>query len=545
MNKKYGVIFCLLMANCFVKAQTFTEFDINPYLGQGSYPTDLVVCNGKLYCSATDSTHGFEPWVSDGTAGGTQLLADIFTGTENSFPQNLTADSNILFFQANDSIHGQELWATNGDSTYLVKDIYPGTGASLPQNLFVFNHKLYFQADDGTHGPELWVSDGTQAGTQLLKDINTANGDTAGSFPSGFTPYNGKLYFNANDNVHGYELWVTDGTTNGTTLVMDIYPDTVGSNPTDLTVCNGKLFFNANDGTDGSELWVTDGTPNGTQLVKDIFPGYQSSNPQGLTAFNNELFFQADDGVDGPELWKSDGTSNGTQLVNDIYSGPIGSYPQGFTTYQGKLFFQATDSLYGAELWVTDGTNSGTTLFGDLNPGVNSSNPGFFIPYHNDLYFIAQPDSVSGAQMFLTDGTQSGTHAIILVNGPLNPLGATNGFTLFDNSLAFSAFYDPNAGQQLWLFNDAPSAIKQVAAKGAFTIYPNPCKDYFTLGGLNPGESYTIRFIDLTGRVLQTQQIEATAPAMQFFTPQISAGVYLVEAQSGQNTNTLRLVKGE
>jgi ELWxxDGT repeat protein len=544
MNKKYGVIFCLLMVNCFVKAQTFTEFDINPYLGQGSYPTDLVVCNGKLYCSATDSTHGFEPWVSDGTSNGTQLLADIFAGTENSFPQNLTADSNILFFQANDSIHGQELWANNGDSTYLVKDIYPGTGASLPQNLFVFNHKLFFQADDGIHGPELWVSDGTQAGTQLLKDINTANGDSAGSFPSGFAPYNGKLYFNANDNVHGYELWVTDGTTNGTNLVMDIYPDTVGSNPTDLTAFNNRLYFVANDGIHGNELWVTDGTT--TELDRDINPGYQSSNPQELTVFNNAiLIFQADDGVHGPELCSILGEQVGYQLISDIYPGPTGSYPQNFFQYQGKLFFQATDSLHGAELWVTDGTSGGTTLLGDLNPGPNGSYPGFFIQYHADLYFIAQPDSVSGAQMFLTDGTLNGTHAIILVNGPLNPLGATNGFTLFDNSLAFSAYYDTMAGQQLWLFNDAPTAVKQVAAQDAFTVYPNPCKDYFTLGGLSPGESYTIRFIDLIGRILQTQQIQAVAPAMQFFTPQISAGVYLVETQSGQNTSTLRLVKGE
>src|SRR6266436_1429761 len=38
----------------------------------------------------------------------------------------------------------------------------------------------YFQGNDGIHGPELWRSDGTAAGTSLVKEINSgADGSNA------------------------------------------------------------------------------------------------------------------------------------------------------------------------------------------------------------------------------------------------------------------------------------------------------------------------------------------------------------------------------
>lgn len=43
---------------------------------------------------------------------------------------------------------------------------------------------------------------------ELVKDINP-NDD---SHPGLKIEYNDKLYFTANDGVHGYELWYTDGT---------------------------------------------------------------------------------------------------------------------------------------------------------------------------------------------------------------------------------------------------------------------------------------------------------------------------------------------
>ena len=67
------------------------------------------------------------------------------------------------------------------------------------------------------------------------------------------------------------ELWKTDGTVVGTTLIKDINP-TGESRPFDLISNSEVTFFFADDGTNGREPWKTDGTEEGTVLIKDINP---------------------------------------------------------------------------------------------------------------------------------------------------------------------------------------------------------------------------------------------------------------------------------
>jgi ELWxxDGT repeat protein len=135
-----------------------------------------------------------------------------------------------------------------------------------------------------------------------LKDIFPGSGS---SNPNYFTDINGTLFFTAYDPTNGQELWKSDGTEAGTTMVKDIYPGSNGSSPQYLTDVNGTLFFQANDDTNGYELWKSDGTQAGTTLVKDIRPGSASSSPQYLTDVNGTLFFSAQD-PEGRELWKFD-----------------------------------------------------------------------------------------------------------------------------------------------------------------------------------------------------------------------------------------------
>ena len=425
---------------------TSLVLDIYPGASFGNPVNTTALGNGKALFSANDgaSNHGNELWVTDGTAAGTSMVLDI-NPTGDSAPSNFGALGNgVVLFRASDGTHGQELWATDGTAagTSMVKDINAGTGDSLPQ-LFaaIGNGKALFRATDGaTHGAELWVTDGTSAGTSMVLDINAGTGNSS---PGNFTVIgSGKVLFSATDGTsnHGTELWVTDGTAAGTSMILDINAGTGNSNPAKFAALgNGKFVFSATDNAHGQELWVTDGTGAGTSLVLDISPS-AGSIPNYLTALGNgKVLFRANDGTHGTELWITDGTAAGTSMVKDIYPGTGNSSPTKFTALgNGKSVFSATDSAHGAELWVTDGTAAGTSLVLDINPGAVNATPNYLTALGNGTVLFRANDGTHGTELWITDGTAAGTSLV----QDINP-GATGGnpgqFAVLTSALCFVA----------------------------------------------------------------------------------------------------------
>jgi len=290
--------------------------------GSSANMSGFTQFNSKVYFQADDGVSGAELWVTDGTADGTFMLKDI-NASEGSYPSDLQVTQSKLQFQARDG-NGTEIWETDGtpDGTVIVKDIsgsnsVPLTAPSLklPKNLmggYVFikvKAKTFFQASDASHGSELWVMDGTNVGTaHLVRDINP-KGDALDSNDSPFlntTFYSmgSKIYFRATDGKHGYELWSSDGTSNGTQMVKDINPkgDGIIFAGISSTVFNSKLYLWAIDGHNQfGSLWVTDGTPAGTQAVK-VASGYDYSHQPII--FRSALYMTVSDGKHGIQLVK-------------------------------------------------------------------------------------------------------------------------------------------------------------------------------------------------------------------------------------------------
>jgi ELWxxDGT repeat protein len=374
-----------------------------------SSPHDLTNVGGTLFFAATSGGTD-KLWKSDGTKAGTvPVIPDEIN------PSFLTNFNGTLFFSANDGISGTELWKSNGTpgGTMMVKDIntVPGN-SSNPSSLAVLNGTLFFSATDGTaggdHGQELWQSDGSPDGTTMVADINPG---TAGSNPFSLTSVDGTLYFDASDGTSGVEPWRSNGgplVPGSTERVDDINPGPGSSFPAldgqgAYVGLNGTVFFRADDGTNGAELWKTTGglgTP-GAQLVADINPTGDSF-PGELTAFNGALYFRALENVHGFELWKTNGGPlgpGGTELAADINPGAGSSIPQGFTKWNGKLFFNATGATTGSELWSSGGDQATTSLVSDVNPGAGNFSPQNITAVGNNLFFWGD-DGTNGNELW-------------------------------------------------------------------------------------------------------------------------------------------------
>jgi ELWxxDGT repeat protein len=280
---------------------------------------------------------------------------------------------------------------------------------------------------------------------QTARPIVSDNGDPI-LYPSYLTEYDGRLFFRANNLLHGnnVELWAFDGTV--ARMVADINPGPTGSNPADLAVRSGKLYFCASTGS-GSKLWQYDPV-NGAALA----PGSasQASLPQDLFSFGGNLYFRAArfgaPGNIGIELWRFDGA---TQTPLDMFSGSGSSYPQHFIEYNGLMYFNANGTAgQGTELWRYSGTGMPTEA-ARIYPN-NGSSPENFAVYGGQLYFSAY-DGVHGRELWRYNGTTASLAADIVPGGQYSSSNP-GGLTVYNGKLYFNATDDVH-GYELWSFD--------------------------------------------------------------------------------------------
>ncbi len=471
---------------------------------EGFLPDPALAFDGRLVFAGEGDDRGFELWASDGTAAGTVRIEDIHGGSQSSEPLDLFRFGERVLFSAVDGYHGRELWSTDGSAagTALLRDINSkGTLDGHGGGLLELDGVLYFAANEPSTGWELWRSDGTGAGTFLVRDINSEGDGLEGPYNIDLVTAGGKLFFFADDGVHGRELWTSDGTRSGTRLVRDLIPSDSEGALFSLLATDRDVYFAGylgrnsilwrSDGTEegtlvvqedrhldaqplgslgglafyarGGELWRSDGTVPGTFAIATVdFAGFKGFTVGSFAALGDQLLFVPGDrfsfSPDG-ELWTTDGTRAGTFVLKDIAAGPEASHPGRLVKHQGRIFFDADDGVHGRELWVSDGSGSGTHMVRDLAPGPGSSNPTAIGGVGDEMFFRTSfPDrqGFEGLEFWRTDGTASGTRFV----SPMAPQDELSAAALGSDLYFASRTFE--AGYELWKSDGTRKGTTQV-----------------------------------------------------------------------------------
>lgn len=396
---------------------------------------ELAAHAGRVYFPAADtsSPSNVELWSSDGSAGGTSLVANI-SPLSSSFPRSLTSVGNRLF-----------------------------CAASTAATDFGAGPFTLFASVAGMPGAAQVVSNASSG----LARIRLSETSSLAA-PEDFTAAFGKLFFvGSTDPANSFgplAAFASDGTDAGTTRLVQV------ASRTSFIETRGRVYFVGIDEVAGSNsvfLLSTDGTLAGTTLEAPV-----RFNSLPIAATATHIFLYSPDAASIPQLVAMDLT---THAITDLTSftgvqGTVGLSSFNSGVVGDRVVFSANDGAGGRELWSSDGTAVGTGQIADLVPGPTGSAPATFTPGRNVLLFLAAaPDGV-GRILYRTDGTPSGTHPV--PNHPGAP--SLSRFALTDYSLVPSpgntrvyAIAANSTAQQVWYID---TCVADFDASGAVTI---------------------------------------------------------------------------
>ncbi|PTQ90959.1 Ig-like domain-containing protein [Agitococcus lubricus] len=413
--------------------------DSQPYYEQESYYVGKehvkALPNGRFLVMLPGLEYGqSELWVTDGTDLGTQRLTQV--------PNYMTEISEVtedkVIFKGTTTTSGMELWYYDyktGVTGQLV-EINQDTGSAairLNNNGSIFlasQNRLLFNANDGLHGRELW-SLNTQTGEVLLvKDV--VAGGQSGLGSNRLYKVNEQLaLFHANNKV-----WLTDASTNGTYALATANGKAL-EGQLDGVLVNGQWLFRAKEeGSTNEELWVLNTQTKLASLLKDINGSETPSGIERLLSINpQKAVFYADG-----DLYATNGTTQGTIQLTDF---AITSYLSYTVLASGKLLLKINN-----DLWVTDGTTAGTQK-------IATNTPSFSSPLSWDtLQFTNKTLLVSANALWVTDGTASGTQAL-KTGLSIQNIDSFRFRNLGNGKIAFSAF--SNNAEGLWVTDGSAS----------------------------------------------------------------------------------------
>jgi len=319
-----------------------------------SNPEWLTVVGDTLYfVTSTADRFSEELWKSDGTEAGTTSLGNLSIATTN-----VSSIGDLLIIEEFLELDVL-LFALRGDE---VEPVYFTPSHDYPVEFQRDAYALSFN--------KLYRSDGTTEGTGLVATFDNSVAWTAMRRST-----DELLFFRSNESsTSPMQLWASDGSEQQPHLIREFT-----SISSDSIALGDLLYFNADDGIHGDELWQSDGTPAGTVMVQDVNLSAESSNR--LTVVDDWLYFTTRGETGGQSLWRTDGVQS--HIVTEIQSGLLAD----FTSVGDRLFF-TVGANNQRELWVSDGTPSGTERVEDMPSQLRS-----LTDVAGSLYFTSSSES--------------------------------------------------------------------------------------------------------------------------------------------------------
>lgn len=393
---------------------------------------------------------GCEPWITDGTRAGTQVLRNI-RGPINDRPQSSYPSDfvdlgdgrvafSVTFHRDRQGRVSREPYITDG--TRAGTGLVARTGSSSTPTGYTSlgDGRYVFAARSQRRGQIcLWVTDGTRQETSILRCT-----DWQWHMPYGFTPLrDGQVVLAFNDAVRGAEPWITDGTREGTRLLRNIGGDTA-SNPGDFVqIAEGVVIF-----TVSGQVWATDGTRRGTQELVRMPPSTSNNRPRHLTAIGGgKALFQGNF-----HLWITDGTQRGTQALVDRRGDDV-FWPENFVRLgDGLILFTARDRASSRHvLWTTDGTPANTRVAARINPRWQSFSDMQALGDGRAVFFMRDGTN-NRFGLWVSDGTREGTDLVqrfreVQAHGD----GTPRALTSMGDGRALFAYDNGRTGMEPWV----------------------------------------------------------------------------------------------
>jgi ELWxxDGT repeat protein len=234
-----------------------------------------------------------ELWFSDGTPDGTRLVKNLREGS-SSFPRSFTRVGDLAFFIAAGTEGGTEVWRTDGtaEATFMVRDIYTGTSWHRPTDLTAHGSLLYFVAyENQAQGYQLWVSDGTEDGTTKVVEEPLD--------PRQLISHSDGLYFLTRPDRHEQILWRTDGSPEGTVAVISF-----GDGTAKLEVIGDNLYLVAKLEDQTLAVWRIRTFDDAELVIRDHGRWGWGYEFRRLVSHGRSLIFAASAHTYGHELWR-------------------------------------------------------------------------------------------------------------------------------------------------------------------------------------------------------------------------------------------------